>query len=108
MVRERLSSGSPANVYGISPRHPTLKGQLERMNCTVKEAAVRNYQHDSQQQLRVYLVDFVVAYNSARRPRTLRGLTADEAICKARAADPSRFNDHPRRQMTGSCIARSY
>ncbi len=58
-------------------------GQVERMNRTIKEATVRRYRYDSHEQLRRHLDDFVIAYNFARRLKTLRGLTPYEFICKA-------------------------
>lgn len=47
---------------------------------TIKEAAVPRFHHDSHDQLRQHLADFVAAYNFARRLKTLRGLTPYEAI----------------------------
>jgi hypothetical protein len=49
----------------------------------------------------VRLADFVLAYNFARRLKTLRGLTPYEAICKAWADEPQRFTLTPLHQMPG-------
>lgn len=49
------------------PKHPWTNGQVERMNRTIKEATVKRYHYDSHDQLRTHLVDFVAAYNFARR-----------------------------------------
>ena len=73
------------------PRHPWTNGQVERMNRTIKDATVKRYHYDSHDQLREHLAAFVDAYNYGRRLKTLRGLTPYEAICRAWAADPSRF-----------------
>src|SRR5215213_1076778 len=48
------------------PRHPWTNGQVERMNRTIKEATVRRFRYDSQDQLRQHLADFVAACNFAR------------------------------------------
>lgn len=64
------------------PRHPWTSGQFERMNRTIKEAAVKRFRYETHGQLRIHLADFVSAYNFARRLRTLKGLTPYEAIYK--------------------------
>jgi hypothetical protein len=61
-------------------------GQVERTNRTLKNATVRHYYYESHDQLRVHLGNFLAAYNSARRLKTLRGLTSYEYICKTWAA----------------------
>lgn len=81
--------------------HPWTNGQVERMNRTIKEAAVLRYCYDSHDQLRRHLNDFVNAYNFGRRLKTLRGLTPYESICKTWAAEPERFNLNPHHQMPG-------
>ena len=57
-------------------------GQVERMNRTIKEATVKRYYYDSHDQLKLHLGQFLNAYNSARRLKTLRGLTRCEFIAK--------------------------
>ena len=57
------------------PNHPWTNGQVERMNRTIKDATVKRYHYDSRDQLRSHLVDFLNAYNFARRLKTLSGLT---------------------------------
>ena len=70
-------------------RHPWTNGQVERMNRTIKEATVRRFYYETHDELRKHLADFVAAYNYARRLKTLRGLTPNEAICKAWAGSLS-------------------
>jgi transposase InsO family protein len=53
------------------PNHPWTNGQLERMNRTIKEAAVKRFHYESYDQLRTHLADFMAAYNFARRLKTL-------------------------------------
>jgi transposase InsO family protein len=83
------------------PRHPWTNGQVERMNRTLKDATVRRYHYDSHDQLRRHLTDFVMAYNYARRLKTLRGLTPYEFICKTWTTEPQRFTLNPLHQMPG-------
>lgn len=46
----------------------------------------------------------MAAYNFARRLKTLRRLTPDEAICKAWTEEPSRFMHNPHHQIPGPNI----
>jgi len=41
------------------------------MNRTIKEATVKRFHHDSHDQLRTHLADFIAACNFARRLKTL-------------------------------------
>ena len=55
--------------------HPWTNGQVERMNRTLKDATVKRFHYASHDQLRQHLAAFLDAYTSARRLKTLRGLT---------------------------------
>ena len=57
-------------------------GQVERMNRTIKDAAVKRFHYDGHDQLRRHLQDFINAYNFGRRLKTLKGLTPYGYICK--------------------------
>lgn len=83
------------------PKHPWTNGQVERMNRTIKEATVKRFYYESHDQLRRHLADFVLAYNFAKRLKTLKGLTPYEFICKSWTADPKRFRLDPHHQMPG-------
>ena len=82
--------------YGIDhrltkPNHPWTNGQVERMNRTLKEATVYRYYYDTHQQLREHLATFLMAYNFAKRLKTLKGLTPYEFICQHWQKQPERF-----------------
>src|SRR3982751_5996413 len=83
------------------PRHPWTNGQVERMNRTIKDATVQRFYYATHEQLRTHLADFVMAYNFARRLKTLKGLTPYEYICKVWATEPERFRLDPLHQMPG-------
>jgi transposase InsO family protein len=65
-----------------NPNHPWTNGRLKRMNCTLKEATVYRYYYGTLQQLREHLKTFLLAYNFAKRLKTLKGLTPYEYICQ--------------------------
>ena len=52
------------------------------MNRTLKEATVYRYYYDTPEQLREHLAIFLLAYNFAKRLKTLNGLTPYEHICQ--------------------------
>ena len=83
------------------PKHPWTNGQVERMNRTIKEATVKRFFYDNHAQLRGHLDDFVLAYNFAKRLKTLKGLTPYEYICKIWTTEPKRFKLDPIHQMPG-------
>jgi transposase InsO family protein len=62
------------------PNHPWTNGQVERMNRTIKEATVKRFHYETHEQLRTHLTDFLVAYNFARRLKTLGGITPAQKL----------------------------
>jgi hypothetical protein len=64
------------------------------MNRTIKDATVKRYHYESHDQLVRHLADFVVAYNFARRLKTLN-------VCKQWTTEPERFKLNPLQQLPG-------
>ncbi len=87
------------------PKHPWTNGQVERMNRTIKDAAVKRYHYDSHDQFAQHLANFVSAYNFGRRLKILKGLTPYEFICKCWTSQQQRFKLNPLQQMPGLNIA---
>jgi transposase InsO family protein len=63
--------------YGIDHRliktnHSWTNGQVERMHRTLKEATVKTYHYQTHQRLNEHLQVFLLAYNFAKRFKTLR------------------------------------
>ncbi len=65
------------------------------MNRTIKDATVRRYHYESHDQLKEHLDTFLLAYNFAKRLKTLKGLTPYEYVCKIWAQEPQRFKLNP-------------
>ena len=82
-------------------KHPWTNGQVERMNRTIKEATVQRYHYDRHDQLEAHPAEFINAYNYARRPKTLKGLTPYEYICKCWTSQPEQFKLNPLQKMPG-------
>jgi transposase InsO family protein len=83
------------------PNHPWTNGQVERMNRTLKEATVNRYYYDTAEQLGAHLATFLMAYNFAKRLKTLQGLTPHEYICKIWTDSPERFRLNPLHHTSG-------
>jgi IS30 family transposase len=86
--------------HGIDHRltktnHPWTNGQVERMNRTLKDATVRRYYYATHDHLKEHLHAFLMAYNFAKRLKTLKGLTPYEYICKCWQKEPERFTVNP-------------
>jgi len=75
--------------------HPWTNGQVERMNRTLKEATVKKFYYQTHQHLKEHLQTFLMAYNFAKRLKTLRGLTPYQFICAAWQKDSERFKLNP-------------
>ena len=92
--------------HGIEHRltkigHPWTNGQVERMNRTLKEATVKRYHYGSHAELREHLSSFLLAYNYAKRRKTLRGLTPFEFVCREWEREPDRFHRDPTQDTLG-------
>jgi transposase InsO family protein len=83
------------------PKHPWTNGQVERMNRTIKDATVKRYHYQSHEQLKSHLQTFLMAYNFARRLKTLKGLTPYEYVCKIWTNEPERFTINPTQHTVG-------
>lgn len=83
------------------PNHPWTNRQVERMNRTLKEATVKRYHYGSHAELREHLKAFLLAYNFAKRLKTLRGLTPYEVVCAEWQRSPERFAHDPTHDTLG-------
>ena len=82
-------------------KHPWTNGQVERMNRTLKDATVKKYYYQTHAQLKEHMQTFLMAYNFARRLKTLKGLTPYEYICKIWTNEPERFTINPFQHTVG-------
>jgi hypothetical protein len=57
------------------------------MNRTIKKATVRRNYYQSHDHLKQHVHTFPMAYNFAKRRKTLKGLTPYEHICKMQNMD---------------------
>jgi transposase InsO family protein len=82
-------------------KHPWTNGQVERMNRTLKEATVKKYYYQTHEHLKTHMQGFLMAYNFARRLKTLKGLTPYEYVCKIWTNEPERFSVDPFQHTVG-------
>lgn len=71
------------------------------MSRTIKGATVKRFHYDTHDQLCRHVQDFIEAYNSGRRLKTLKDLTPYEFIYKRWTSEPDRFIIDPIHQMPG-------
>jgi len=83
------------------PNHPWTNGQVERMNRTIKDATVRAFHYTSADELKRHLHAFLLAYNCARRLKTLKGKSPYEFICQQWTIEPHRFKTDPHHHNPG-------
>lgn len=98
---DRVCEGNGIEHRTTKPNHPWTNGQVERMNRTIKDATVKRYHYDDDNQLKQHLHNFIDAYNFARRLKALKGLTPYEYICKCWTSEPDRFTIDPIHQIPG-------
>ncbi len=84
------------------PKHPWTNGQVERMNRTLKDATVKRFYYQTHQQLKEHLQTFLLAYNFAKRLKTLKGLTPYQFICQQWQKTPLRFTINPLHHTCGT------
>jgi hypothetical protein len=71
------------------------------MNRTLKDATVKRYHYETHDQLVQHLQTFLMAYNLARRLKTLHGLTPYEYICQKWQDESERFHRNPHHHTVG-------
>jgi hypothetical protein len=78
-------------------------GQQVLHGCaTTTEAMRRAVKHyNPHDELKVHMQTFLMAYNFARRLKTLKELTPFEFACKISAEDPDRFIINPHHHTVG-------
>lgn len=86
--------------YGIEhrftkPAHPWTNGQVERMNRTIKEATVYRFHYQTTDESNQHLQTILLAYNRAKRLKSLRGLTPHEFVCIQWQTKPTIFTRDP-------------
>jgi len=86
------------------PTYPWTNGQVERMNRTIKEAAVQRFHYQTTDELNEHLQAFLLAYNHAKRLKTLRGLTPHEFVCAQWQKNPTIFTWEPTHLTLGLYI----
>ena len=83
------------NIGTTQVKHPWTNGQGEQMNRSLKEVTVKTFTYATTQQLKGHLHDFLMAYNFAKRLKTLRGKTPWQFIQQEWKNKPQNFTIEP-------------
>ena len=86
--------------YGIKHkltkfRHPWTNGQVERFNRSLKDSTVRAYYYDNLEQLEKHMQEFVLAYNFAKRLKSIKFKNPFEFIIEKFKEKPNLFHQNP-------------
>jgi IS30 family transposase len=100
-IFDRLCEANGIEHRLTKPKHPWTNGQVERMNRTLKDATVNRYHYATHQHFKEHLETFLMAYNFARRLKTLKGLTPFEFVCHSWQTEPDRFKFEPSHHILG-------
>ena len=87
-------------IHGIEhrltkPNRPWTNGPVERMSRLLKDATVHRYHYHTHQQLQAHSATFILAYNLAKRLKTLGGLTPYEYTCQQWQTQPQPLLQDP-------------
>jgi transposase-like protein len=82
-------------------KHPWTNGQVERMNRTLKEATVHTFTYSSQEELKRHLHAYLMAYNFAKRLKSLKGKTPWQFILDDWEKHSDYFNSNPNHFLVG-------
>ena len=79
----------------------TVSRAVERMNRTIKEATTHRYHYQTTDELSQHLQTFLLAYNHAKRLKTLKGLTPYEFVLAQWQVKPTIFTRDPTQLTLG-------
>ena len=82
-------------------KHPWTNGQVERMNRTLKEATVGTFTYASHEQLKEHLHAYLMAYNFAKRLKSLKGSTPWQFILNNWTLHPEYYIINPHHFLLG-------
>jgi transposase-like protein len=82
-------------------RHPWTNGQVERFNRTIKEETIRKYHYGNIEQLKKHIYDFVLAYNCAKKLKSLKFITPYEKISLEYQQNSKLFKKNPDHYYVG-------
>ena len=71
------------------------------MNRTIKEATVNNFTYTSHEQLKLHLHSFLMAYNFAKRLKSLKGKTPWQFIQNQWTINQDSFIINPNQSIAG-------
>jgi len=76
-------------------RHPWTNGQVERFNRTIKDATVKTYHYDGFELLEKHLQEFILAYNFAKKLKSIKFKTPFEFLIEKYKIIPEVFYQNP-------------
>lgn len=82
-------------------RHPWTNGQVERMNRAIKGTTTKTYHYDSINQFEKHLQEFILAYNFAKKLKSLNFKTPFGFLIEKFKNNPTLFYQNPDHYLRG-------
>ena len=87
-IFERICNENKIEHRKTKVKHSAINGQVERMNRTIKDATVKPFKYMNHDELKQHLHSYLIAYNFAKRLKSLKGKTPWQFIL-------NQWTDHP-------------
>lgn len=100
-IFERVCKENDIEHRKTKVKHPWTNGQVERMNRTLKDATVKTFTYTSHEQLKEHLHAYLMAYNFAKRLKSLKGKTPWQFILNNWTQQPEFFILNPNHFLLG-------
>lgn len=100
-IFDRICNENKIEHRKTKVKHPWTNGQVERMNRTIKDATVTSFKYMNHDELKQHLHSYLMAYNFAKRLKSLKGKTPWQFILNQWTDHPEYFILNPSHFITG-------
>ena len=100
-IFDRICNENKIEHRKTKVKHPWTNGQVERINRTIKDATVKSFKYMNHDELKQHLHSYLMAYNFAKRLKSLKGKTPWQFILNQWTDHPEYFILNPNHFLTG-------
>ena len=100
-IFDRICNENKIEHRKTKVKHPWTNGQVERMNRTIKDATVKSFKYMNHEELKQHLHSYMMAYNFAKRLKSLKGKTPWQFIKNQFTIYPDYFTINPHHFISG-------
>ena len=106
-IFERVCKENKIEHRKTKVKHPWTNGQVERMNRTLKDVTVNTFTYATHDQLKEHLHAYLMAYNFAKRLKSIKGKSPWQFILNQWTIHPEYFIFNPNHFLLGLNILSS-